>query len=143
MCTAFLTGSCMRVKRKVLFTNKIMETKMPINREWLKNPMDLPRVKCYPALKKDGVDLCDAKMHPAESKCVACCAMLSCSVMSDSLRPHQAPLSTGILQARIVRWVAVSSSGGSSQRRDPAQVFCSSCTTGRFFTAETLGKPIT
>ena len=35
---------------------------------------------------------------------VLCCAMLSCSVMSNSLQPHvrQAPLSMGILQARIL-----------------------------------------
>ena len=74
-----------------------METKMPINREWLKNLLtDLPRVKCYSVLKKDGVDLCDTKMCPIESKCVVCCAVLSCSVMSDSLRPH------GLQPARLL-----------------------------------------
>ena len=31
---------------------------------------------------------------------------------------HQAPLSMGILQARILEWVAMSSSQGSSQSRD-------------------------
>ena len=31
---------------------------------------------------------------------------------------HQAPLSTGIFQARILEWVAISSSRGSSQPRD-------------------------
>ena len=31
---------------------------------------------------------------------------------------HQAPLSTGILQARILEWVAMLSSRGSSQPRD-------------------------
>ena len=36
-------------------------------------------------------------------------------VMSDSLRPaHQAPLSMGILQARILEWVAIPFSRGSS-----------------------------
>ena len=43
----------------------------------------------------------------------------------------QAPLSTGILQARILEWVAVPSSRGSSQPRDQTQV---SHSTGRFFT---------
>ena len=40
---------------------------------------------------------------------------------------HQGPLSMGILQARILEWVAVSSSKGSSQPRDPVQFFCMSC----------------
>ena len=44
-----------------------------------------------------------------------------CSVMSDALQPHglyvacQAPLSVEILQARILEWVAMPSSRGSSQ----------------------------
>jgi len=45
-----------------------------------------------------------------------CCAMLSRSVVFDSVTPwtvaRQAPLSVGILQARILEWVA--SSRGSS-----------------------------
>ena len=54
-------------------------------------------------------------------------AVLSCSVMSDSLKPHglahKAPVSTGILQARILGWVAMPSSRGSSQPRDWTQIF--------------------
>ena len=49
--------------------------------------------------------------------------VLSHSVMSNSLQPpwtvaHQTPLSMGILQARILEWVAMPSSRGSSQPRD-------------------------
>ena len=44
---------------------------------------------------------------------------------------HQAPLSMGILQARILEWIAMPSSKGSSQPRDQTQV---SCIAGRFFT---------
>ena len=43
-----------------------------------------------------------------------CCAVLSHSVVPDSLRPLQASLSTGILQARILEWVAMPSSRRSS-----------------------------
>ena len=43
---------------------------------------------------------------------------------------HQTPLSTGILQERILGWVAVPSSRRSSQTRDQTQV---SRTAGRFF----------
>ena len=37
---------------------------------------------------------------------------------------HQASLSMGILQARILEWVAMPSSRGSSQPRDRSQVSC-------------------
>ena len=63
------------------------------------------------------------------------CAVLSDSVVSDSATPwtvaRQAPLSLGILQARILEWVAILSSRGSSHPRDGTQV---SCIEGRFFT---------
>ena len=63
--------------------------------------------------------------------------VLSRSVMYDSLRPHgfvahQARLSMGILQARIVEWVVMPSSRESSQPGGRTQV---SCTAGRFFTS--------
>ena len=57
------------------------------------------------------------------------------SVMSDSVTPwaatRQAPLSMGILQARILEWVAMPSSKGSSQPRDRTQI---SRIAGGFFT---------
>ena len=53
------------------------------------------------------------------------CAVLSHSVVSDSVTSCtiacQAPLSMGILQARILEWVTMPSSKGSSQPRDQAQ----------------------
>ena len=63
------------------------------------------------------------------------CAVLSWSVVSDSATsstvPHQGPLSMGILQARILEWVAMPSSRGSSQPRDRTRI---SCIAGGFFT---------
>ena len=51
--------------------------------------------------------------------------VLSRSVMSDSVMPWtiacQAPTSMRILQARMLEWVAMPSSRGSSQPRDPTQ----------------------
>ena len=47
--------------------------------------------------------------------------VLSHWVMSDSVA-HQAPLTIAILQARILEWVAMSSSRGPSQPRDRTQV---------------------
>ena len=58
-----------------------------------------------------------------------------CLAESDSVTPwnvaRQAPLSMGILQARILVWVAIPSSRGSSQPRDRTQV---SHIAGGFFT---------
>ena len=47
--------------------------------------------------------------------------LFSRSVTSNSLR-LQAPLSMGILQARVLEWVAMPSSRGSSQSRDQTLV---------------------
>ena len=48
----------------------------------------------------------------------------------------------GILQARILEWVAISSSRGSSQPRDSTHNSCVSCIGKWFFTTEPPGKPI-
>ena len=57
------------------------------------------------------------------------------SVMSDFLQPHELYLPVsyirGILQARLLEWVAISFSKGSSQPRDRTRV---SCIAGRLFT---------
>ena len=47
----------------------------------------------------------------------------------------------GIFQTRILEWVAVPTSRGSSQPRDQTCTFCVSCIAGGFFIAESLGKP--
>ena len=50
----------------------------------------------------------------------------------------QAPLSMGIFQARILEWIAMSSSRGSSQPRDRTQISCITC---GFFTIWATRKP--
>ena len=57
------------------------------------------------------------------------CVCYNHSVVSDSLQPGFSV--HGILQARILEWVAMPSSRGSSRSRDWTQV---SCIAGRFFT---------
>ena len=64
--------------------------------------------------------------------CVCACARARCcSVTSDSWQPHRLqPASSsvrGILQARILEWVAISSSRGSSRPRDRTRASCVSC----------------
>ena len=56
----------------------------------------------------------------------------SLSVVSDSMWPHWLYTVCGILQARILEWVAFPFSRGFSQHRDQAQV---SHIAGRFFTS--------
>ena len=46
----------------------------------------------------------------------------------------------GIFQARILEWVAISSSKGSSCPRYQTHISCISCTAGRFLTSETSRK---
>ena len=52
---------------------------------------------------------------------------------------RQAPLSVGFFQARILEWVDISFSRGSSQPRDRTRV---SCMVGGFLLAEPPGKPL-
>ena len=75
--------------------------------------------------------------------CVQAKLLQSCMTLWD-LRNCNLPGSSvhGILQETILEWVAVSSSRGSSRPRDQTHVFCISCISGRFFTAEPLGKSL-
>ena len=63
-----------------------------------------------------------------------------------TLRPHglySLPGSSvqGIFQARILEWVAISSSGESSRPRDQTHISCGSALMGRFFATEPPGSP--
>ena len=62
--------------------------------------------------------------------CLTLCDPMDCSPPGSSVH--------GILQARILEWVAISFSRRSSQSRDRT---CVSCIAGRFFTTEPPGKP--
>ena len=63
--------------------------------------------------------------------CRTLCDPINCSPPGSSVH--------GIFQARILEWVAISFSKGSSQPRDWTHI---SCIAGGFFTAESLGKPL-
>ena len=70
-------------------------------------------------------------------KCVCVCANLlqSCTTLCNP-RDHNPPGSCvhGILQARTLKWVAISYSRGSSWPRDWTQVSCGSCIAGHWAT---------
>ena len=55
-----------------------------------------------------------------------------CSLLGSSVH--------GLLHARILEWVAISSSRESSQPRDWTCISCGSCIAGGFFTTEPPGK---
>ena len=77
--------------------------------------------------------------HYLETNLYTCCALVSHSVMSNSLRPHCLPGFSvhGILQARLLEWVASSFSRGSSWPRNRTWV---SHIAGRFFTIRATWK---
>ena len=68
--------------------------------------------------------------------------VLVASVVPDSLQPHRLypPDSSihGILQARILEWIAIPFSRGSFQPRNQSWI---SCIAGKLFTSEPPGKP--
>ena len=66
--------------------------------------------------------------------CPTLCDPMDCSLPGSSIH--------GILQARILEWVAISSFRWSSQPRDQTRVSHISCIAGRFFTTEPPGKPL-
>ena len=81
-----------------------------------------------PRMQMAGFLLCP---HMAEASCLLS-FLESRSVMSDSLWDPMNYTVPGILQARILEWIAFPFSRGSSQPRDQTQV---SCIAGRFFTS--------
>ena len=87
---------------------------------WLKFPYHPAR--CWPEMKK-------VKVLVAQS-CPTLCDPMACSPPGSSVH--------GILQARIVEWVAISSARASSQPKDQT---CISRIAGRFFTAQLPVKP--
>ena len=100
--------------------------KESITTEWLKHtPLQMGgclHVRCYHRI-------CKATLH----KMCPNAGCESCLVMSNSLQPHEDTVH-GILQARLLEWVAFPFSRGSSQPRDRTEV---SRIAGRFFTSWT------
>ena len=66
--------------------------------------------------------------------CLTPCDSMDCSPPGSSVH--------GILQARILEWVALSFSRGSSWPRDRTHVSCVSWIASKFFTTKPSGKPL-
>ena len=69
----------------------------------------------------------------------ACSVAQSCPTLWNPCSPIGSSV-RGISQTRILEWVAISSSRGSSQPRDWIHVTCVSCIAARFFT-HWIGRP--
>ena len=86
--------------------------------------------------KISGKNLNTSQYHAHVLSCLSSPAL--CASMDYSLAGSPVH---GILQARILDWVAMPSSRGSSQSRDQILISCVFCLAGRFFAAELLGMP--
>ena len=75
-------------------------------------------------------------LSSAETQYVVCFVAQSCLTLGDSMDCSSPGSSVhGIFKARILEWVTISFSRGSSRPRDRTCVSCVSCTGRRFFTA--------
>ena len=80
--------------------------------------------------------------HWQSHVCIHAQLLQSCLTLWDPMECSPPGSSVhGISQARILEWVAMPSSRGSSQPRDRTHISCSSCIAGGFFTAKSPGKP--
>ena len=79
------------------------------------------------------VALCESVLHTHVSVCGG--SVVSCSLRGSPVH--------GILQARILEWVAMPSSRASSQPRDGTWVSYVSCNAGGFFTCWAIGEALT
>ena len=81
-------------------------------------------------------------MCKIDSQCIHTCTVAQlCPTLSNPMVCSPPGSSVhGIIPARILEWVAISSSRGSSPPRDQTSVSCSFCTGRQFFTTELPGK---
>ena len=101
-------------------------------RKLMQKVSNLPQV-AQPASGKTGWEpSCTCACVQSLQSCPTLCDPMDCSPSGSSVH--------GILQTRILEWVALPCSRGSSRPRDRTPVSCVSCTAGIFFTTEPPGE---
>ena len=105
------------------------------SREFLSDSNKDCAYSLYPSLEQNLMTFSNTgRIHSVCHTCVCVCVWMSCAVVSDScdLMNCSPPgfFVHGISQARILEWVSIPFSRGSSQPRDWTWV---SCIAGRFF----------
>ena len=79
-------------------------------------------------------------LNTAPCACMHALSFQSCPTLCNPVsRSLPGSFVRGVFLARILEWVALPSSRGSSQPRDRTCISCVCCTADRFFTAEPLG----
>ena len=76
------------------------------------------------------INSCGVLLFLVPQSCPTLCNLMNCSPPGSSVH--------GIFQVRILEWVAISFSRGSSQARDQTSISCVSCIAGRFFPPQQL-----
>ena len=99
-------ATCMQVKRQQLEPDMEQWTGSKLGKGYIQ------AVFCHPLISL----LCSVKWSEVAQSCPTLCNPMDCSLPGSSLH--------GVLQARILEWVAISFSRGSSWPRDRTRVSC-------------------
>ena len=91
----------------------------PLERKWQPTPVFLPgefhKQRGYAGYILWGLKESDTTQATLDLYAVLTCSVMSGFFVTPGTIPCQAPLSMGILQARILEWISMPSSRGSSQ----------------------------
>jgi len=125
----------------VLFRKSVGDVCSKTHFQWTTKRILIPIWHSYsrirnPQISKLRMYLLQKALHGSSvaQSCLTLCYPMDCSPLGSSVH--------GILQARILEFVAISYSRGSSRPRDQIQVSCISCIAGRFCTTEPPGKTL-
>ena len=123
-------GKSTRQERGERYTNTTLTSDLDSNQRLLKT-----LVQKY--IQEEEIWQSGRLIHLEENVCIHAKSLQSCPVLCAPMDCSPKGSSVhGILQARILEWVAMSSSRGSSQPRDQIHIYCGSCVAGGFFTTE-------
>ena len=85
-----------------------------------------------------GSSIPESGAHGCAVGVIPCVCAQSCLTLFDPCGPPGSSVH-GVSQARILKWVALASSGGSSQPRNRTRLSCVSCTDRRLLYLEQIG----
>ena len=145
MSHRFLQGPCEGIRAQRLLADRILTNyiyKDPSPKEGHLLRFHVDPILGALLIPAQGVTVSLAQLCPRKASCLPAKSPQLCPTLCDPMDCSPPGFSVhGILQARILEWVAVPSFRGSSRPRDQTHVSCRCCTAGRFSTAEPQGKP--
>ena len=131
--TWFLSPKKKLVECRHVSTKGALDASVPVKEQVQTREMAGPCPHSCVRAKAVRVCVCTRVHAKLLQSCSTLCNPMDCSPPVSSVH--------GILQARILEWVAKPSSRGSSQPRDQTHISYVSCIAGGFFTTEPPGKP--